>query len=277
MSDLLPNINAFFPPVLSGHLAARLGESANAMRRACQLGVLLVLNGFIDKAETADGDLMRQLRLAMALAEAYPPKLTSVTEMLIILGGNNTPGSLMAQGEAMLTAVFEGDELRIVSAVSRHAGITPASAHALLELVSGVMPALLQQFALRQQPSADVAAVLLKARRKVQATLLAQLPDLAAVPGPLRTARYAAAGLGPKALLNGAALKSGLLVRWNMLLLALLALIGSKSGRAFVEARVARPGVSPQAQPAAPKATGQLSALLPKMKPASTAPLPGAC
>lgn len=277
MSDLLPRINAFFPPVLSGHLAARLGESANAVKRACPVAILLVVNGCVRQQGVCNEVLTLQLRPAAALPGIPPQNLTSITEMLIILGAKDTPGSLMARGEVTMKSLFGEGELLIINALSQYARIAPASARTLLALVSGVMPALMQQVALGQQPStSDVAVVLLRAKREVQEALAAKLPEVAAMHDIPMQARPSLTLIEQQLQRNSVvALENDLRFRWYVLLLVLLAIGGLKSGKALLEAISKRSSVSAEVPEGAPSAMEPVNVLLPQVKPAKEEPLPG--
>jgi len=78
------------------------------------------------------------------VCHAVQNNIASVTGVLGMLGGGLAPGSIMARGESILSALFgAGSSAVVAGPIGEYAGIRAELAVALVQLTSAVMLALL--------------------------------------------------------------------------------------------------------------------------------------
>ncbi|GAB3578202.1 DUF937 domain-containing protein [Hymenobacter daeguensis] len=175
MSDLLAAVSTAFPPVLSGHLAARLGASANSMKRMLG-GAVPVMLGGLTRAATQNAALVYEL--------CQPPVRTDVTGILVMLGGREVAGSPLHLGEELLTVAFGDAEGIVVRELARYAGLQPALVRSLLALVGTALLGVVGKYAACHTLKAEgLATVLEGLKAKTKAMLPAELKDLVQVAG----------------------------------------------------------------------------------------------
>lgn len=178
MSNLLEAIRLIFPPVLSSHLAARMGESAPAMKRALKGAVPILLSGMAARAAADAGQL---LALCQQVQQTGQTGQAGVTSILATLGSKDAPGSAMLQGRRLL-ASFGSLEQVLVQALGQYAHVRPAVARELLELVGAVLLGALGEHFVQQQLNADKVAMLLSGlQNRIKASLPHGLDNLTAV------------------------------------------------------------------------------------------------
>ena len=181
MSQLLSTIKRAFPRELISHLAARLGEGENGLKRALD-GILPVMVGGMGRqAETSDSQLLFEWSSRAYQTTKYG--LSSVTGMLGILGSGSGADSAMTQGETLVLVLFGNAWQTIAASVSRYAHVKRTTAITLLSLVGAVLPGLLGQYAERNRLAATAVRANLIGVKKQLNSLLPF--DLRAVAGSL--------------------------------------------------------------------------------------------
>lgn len=156
MTALFTAITRAFPRELISHLAARLGEGENGLKRALDGVLPVMMGGMARQAATSDAQLLFEWSSRAYLTTQY--SVGSVTGILGILGSGRTTGSAMMQGETLLLVLFGNSWQTIAAAVSRYAQVKRTTASTLLTLVGAVLPSLLGQYAERNRLSAAAVA-----------------------------------------------------------------------------------------------------------------------
>ncbi|MBH8571220.1 DUF937 domain-containing protein [Microvirga sp. STS02] len=218
MSALFSAITRAFPRELISHLAARLGEGENGMKRALQGVLPVMMGGMARKAEASDAQLLFEWSNRAYLTTPYG--LGSVTGMLGILGGGQEAGSAMMQGETLLLVLFGNSWQTIAASVSRYAQVKRTTASTLLMLVGAVLPGLLGQYAERNRLSAAaVTANLISIKNRLNNLL----------PGDLRAVADA---LGLTATTQPAKgrTRQGQVISWSLMLAVLLGMSSARVG-----------------------------------------------
>lgn len=152
MYTLFSTISRAFSRELVCHLAARLGEGENGLKRALDGIIPVMVGGIARQAETSDAQLL--FEWSNRAYQMVPYGLGSVTGMLGILGSGTAAGSAMTQGETLLRVLFGNSWQTIAASVSRYSHVKRTTAITLLTLVSAVLPGLLGQYAERNRLSA---------------------------------------------------------------------------------------------------------------------------
>jgi hypothetical protein len=184
MSDLLKTINAIFPPVLSGHLAARLGASLSNMKRVLQGAVPIMLSGLtVVATKKADA--------AYELCQQVQPAQADVTGILVMLGSKDAANSSMLQGSHLLQSAFGSAEQAIVDDLSQYAHLQPAQVRTLLELVGAALLGAVNGYAARHALAAEgLAAALVSLKSHVKSMLPHELEGLAEIMGLRMASRW---------------------------------------------------------------------------------------
>ena len=152
MSSLFTAIAQAFPRELISHLAARLGEGENGMKRALDGVLPVMMGGMARQAQTCDAQLLFECNNRAYQTTLYG--LGSVTGMLGILGSGNAADSALMQGETLLVGLFGNSWQAIAVSVSCYAQVKCTTASTLLTLVGAVLPGLLGQYAEHNRLSA---------------------------------------------------------------------------------------------------------------------------
>ena len=216
MSALFSAIAKAFPRELINHLAARLGEGENGIKRAVEGVLPVMMGGMARQAETSDAQLLFEWSSRAYQTTQYG--LGSVTGMLGILGSGTAAGSAMMQGETLLLVLFGNSWQTIAASVSRYAQVKRTTASTLLTLVGAVLPGLLGQYAEHNRLSAAAVSANLIGIKNQLNTLL---------PFDLRAVAHAlglTAGTLPKKSRN----REGRVISWVLLLMAALSLSGMR-------------------------------------------------
>ncbi|MBO2009092.1 DUF937 domain-containing protein [Hymenobacter negativus] len=194
MSVFLDNVRPIFPPVLSGHLAARMGESVKGMNRALQAAIPVMVSGLIANATT---DKAQAFALCQQMQRSSYALHAGVTGTLAMLGDKAAPNSAMAGGSHLLKAAFGSSAQEIICALSNHAQVRPQAMREVLELVGATLLGALGQYASRQELDADgLVGMLMSLRGKAYAMLPSELKNLSVVLG-LRSKSRWEVKLGP--------------------------------------------------------------------------------
>ncbi|MFC6224226.1 DUF937 domain-containing protein [Hymenobacter artigasi] len=210
MSSLFTVIARAFPRELISHLAARLGEGENGMKRALDGVLPMIMGGMARQAQTSDAQLLFECNNRAYQTTLYG--LGSVTGMLGILGSGTAADSALMQGETLLLGLFGNSWQAIAVSASRYAQVKRTTASTLLTLVSAVLPGLLGQYAEHNRLSA---AALTANLIGIKSQLNTLLPfDLRAVANSL--------GLNGDARAAKAGNRQGWIVSWMLLLTAAL-------------------------------------------------------
>jgi hypothetical protein len=179
MLDLLETIRTIFSPVLGGHLAARMGESASGMKRALQGAVPLMLSGIAAPAA------LTMTQPALRQPSQQPGRNVQpmgVTGILVMLGSKDAPNSAMTQGRHLL-ATFGNSKQAIVNALSQYARIRPAAVEKLLELVGAVLLETINRYGTHQQLDTEgMVALLTSLRGRAKAMLPRELAGMLELP-----------------------------------------------------------------------------------------------
>ncbi|MDB5270688.1 MAG: hypothetical protein JWP58_3728 [Hymenobacter sp.] len=170
MSALFSAITKAFPRELINHLAARLGEGENGIKRAVEGVLPVMMGGMARQAETSDAQLLFEWSSRAYKTTQYG--LGSVTGMLGILGSGQEAGSAMMQGETLLLVLFGNSWQTIAASVSRYAQVKRTTASTLLTLVGAVLPGLLGQYAEHNRMSAAAVSANLISFKNQLSTLL---------------------------------------------------------------------------------------------------------
>ena len=182
MSPLFAAIARAFPRELIGHLAARLGEGENGMRRALDGVLPVMMGGMARQAEASDAQLLFEWSNRAYQTKQYG--LGGVTRMLGILGSGTAAGSAMLQGETLLLVLFGNSWQTIAVSVSRYAQVKLTTADTLLALVGAVLPSLLGQYAQHNRLSAAAVAMnLIGFKNQLNMLLPAELRAMAGALG----------------------------------------------------------------------------------------------
>jgi hypothetical protein len=222
MSALFAAITRAFPRELISHLAARLGEGENGMKRALEGVLPVMMGGMARQAEASDAQLL--FDWSNRAYQTTPYGLGSVTGMLGILGSGTTAGSAMMQGETLLLVLFGNSWQAIAASVSRYAQVKRTTASTLLTLVGAVLPGLLGQYAEQNRLSAAaVTANLIGIKNQLNALLPF---DMRAVADTLGLT----AGALPAKGRNG----EGKVISWALLLMLTAVLGMSRPPRALL-------------------------------------------
>lgn len=218
MSELFSAITRAFPRELISHLAARLGEGENGLKRALD-GILPVMVGSMGRqAETSDSQLLFEWSSRAYQTTQYG--LGSVTGMLGILGSGSGADSAMTQGETLVLVLFGNSWQTIAASVSRYAQVKRTTAITLLTLVGAVLPGLLGQYAERNRLAATaVTANLIGVKNQLNNLLPF---DLRAVAGSL--------GLTTNTRPARPTNRKGLATAWVLMLTGLLDLASTRAG-----------------------------------------------
>jgi hypothetical protein len=224
MADLLETICAIFPRGVVGHLASRLGEGENGVRRAVEGAIPAVLGGLI--AKVAAGNVQRVFDLSQRAYQTSQNSLSSVTGLLVLLGSRDAVDSPMAQGRLLVGDLFGVAEPAIVDVLSTHAGIRPTAARTLLEMVAAVLPAVLGQHTLDGRLSVDAAAAaLMGLKGRVRAMLPSALAGLIVLPGPWAKPQWFAKSVGSfQVIAQQAAVRGRMRVQWFLVAIMVLAM-----------------------------------------------------
>ena len=152
MKNYLQTIRLAFSRELMRHLAARLGESENAVGKALKGMVPMVLCQLVIKAGEGEGHSMLT---PVVRADWLGGKgIQNLTEVLALLGSGPNTSSALAAGEGLLHRLFGANRPALDSLMSAYAGLRPASAVVLLKLVAAVLAVGLAHYALQQQLTA---------------------------------------------------------------------------------------------------------------------------
>lgn len=230
MPKLYAAINRAFPWELISHLAARLGEGENGLKRALEGILPVVVGGMARQAVNSDAQLLSEWSNRAYQATQYG--LGSVTGMLGILGSGDGAGSAMTQGETLLLVLFGNSWQTIAISVSHHAHVKRTSAVTLLTLVGAVLPGLLGQYAERNRLSAvAVRANLMGVKNQLNSLL----------PFDLRAVANAVGLTANSQAVSGESRKE-LAISWALMLIGLLDVTRLRTG--FMA--LVLPVVSPQ-------------------------------
>jgi hypothetical protein len=250
MSDLLETICAIFPRGVVGHLAGRLGEGENGVRRAVEGAIPAVLGGLI--AKVAAGHVQRVFELSQRAYQANHNYLGSVTGLLVLLGSRDAVGSPMAQGRLLVGELFGEAEPAIVDFLSAHARIRPVASRTLLEMVAAVLPAVLGQYTVAGRLSADAAAAaLMGLKGRVRAMLPGALAGLIVLPGLWARPQWFAKSVGSfQAGAQQAAVRGRMRVQWFLVAIMVLAMASMGADMLTLGPLLAAPaGQQPEAAP----------------------------
>jgi hypothetical protein len=187
MSDLIEASHVVFPPVLSSHLAARMGESVNGMRRALKAAVPVMLGGIMTRSAS---NAEQNFALCQQAYQARHIHQVGVTCILAMLGSKDASDSAMMQGSRLLAA-FGSAEQAIITGLGQYARIQPMVAKEVLELVGAVLLETMGRHCAHHQLDAEkMAAVLANLRNKVQALLPRELVNLVELSKPRTQSRW---------------------------------------------------------------------------------------
>lgn len=218
MYTLVSAISQTFSRELINHLAARLGEGENGLRRALDGIIPVMVGGIARQAEASDAQLL--FEWSNRAYQMVPYGFGSVTGMLGILGSGTATGSAMTQGETLLRVLFGNSWQTIAASVSRYSHVKRTTAITLLTLVSAVLPGLLGQYAEHNRLTAAAVTINLMG---VKSQLKSLLPfDLRAVADDLGLL----ADTPPARRKN----RKGLAISWALMLTGLLGMTGSRTG-----------------------------------------------
>lgn len=182
MNYLIRAIKKRFSPELTGHLAARLGESESGIAKALSAIVPVVLQGFINKVESGEGQLVHNLLQHSQQKPGGSPK--TVTEMLGIMGRVQEAGIGMDPADCLLIILFGGGGAPLTESIGASVGVRSASIDTLLGIVAVVVPVLLGQHVERYQLTAvGTEALLINLKGAVRAMMPPELPGLLAGAG----------------------------------------------------------------------------------------------
>ena len=182
MKYLIRAIKRRFSSELTGHLAARLGESENGVARALRATVPAVLQGLINKVEAGEGQLVYNLLQHARQKAGSSPK--TVTEMLGMMGSVQEAGIGMAPADCLLLILFGGGGAQLKESIGAFAGVRPTSIGTLLGMVAVVVPMLLGQHTERYQlTTIGTEALLINLKGAVRAMMPPELPGLLAGAG----------------------------------------------------------------------------------------------
>ncbi|MGY3087543.1 hypothetical protein ACVWYF_000569 [Hymenobacter sp. UYAg731] len=215
MTALFSAIARAFPRELISHLAARLGEGENGMKRALDGVLPVMMGGMARQAENSDAQLLFEWSNRAYQTMQYG--LGSVTGMLGILGSGSGADSAMMQGETLLLVLFGNSWQTIAASVSRYAQVKRTTASTLLTLVGAVLPGLLGQYAEHNRLSATaVSANLIGIKNQLNSLLPL---DLRAVADSLGLTAVTQPAKGRK--------QEGRIISWVLMLTAMLGLSGT--------------------------------------------------
>ncbi|GAA4021447.1 hypothetical protein GCM10022409_01350 [Hymenobacter glaciei] len=153
MKNFLQDIRTTFSRELKQHLAARLGESENAVGKALKGMIPMVLCQLVIQIGNGEGCNLFLPTLKPDWPGARDTQ--NMTEVLALLGGGpNNSGALNA-GEDLLGRLFGANRLEVDSLLSAYTGVRLNSAAILLRLVATVLAAGLAQYATHQHLNAS--------------------------------------------------------------------------------------------------------------------------
>lgn len=152
MKKYLQAIRLAFSRELTRHLAARLGESENAVGKALKGMVPMVLCQLVIHTGEGEGRAL----LSPILQADWPGNrgIQNITEVLALLGGGPDNSGALDAGEGLLCRLFGANRPKLDSLMSAYAGLRPDSAFILLRLVTAILAAGLAQYAIQQQLTA---------------------------------------------------------------------------------------------------------------------------
>lgn len=152
MKNYLQTIRLAFSRELVRHLAARLGERENAVGKALEGMVPMVLCQLVIEAGAGKGHAL----LTPILRADWPggKGVQNLTEVLGLLGSGPSTSGALAAGEGLLHRLFGANRPALDNSMSTYAGLRPDSAVVLLRLVAAVWAVGLAQYALQQQLTA---------------------------------------------------------------------------------------------------------------------------
>lgn len=149
MKNFLHSTRIAFSRELARHLAARLGESELAVRKALLGMVPVVLCQAIIRTGEGEGQtlfaLVKTVRLGALQREP------TVTELLGLLGSSSEENGTWANGKQLLTLLFSPHLPTLVNFMSQYAGLRTGSAAILLQLVAAILATGLARHVAQQQ------------------------------------------------------------------------------------------------------------------------------
>lgn len=175
MKNHLQTIWLIFSRELVRHLAARLGERENAVQHALKAMIPMVLCQLVIRTGEGEGRAL----LTPVIRADWPgiSQMQNVTEVLALLGGGPGHCAALDAGESLLSRLFGDNRPGLEELMSSYAGLRPASATVLLQLVAAITTTALVRYAGRKQLSAvrlgeDLRAV----KNQIYSWLPADLP-----------------------------------------------------------------------------------------------------
>ncbi|UOQ99725.1 DUF937 domain-containing protein [Hymenobacter sp. 5317J-9] len=228
MKTFLTTVKGTFSPELTGHLAARLGESETRVRKVLGAAVPLVLGAIIRQAQA--GAALQVHALSLQALRKAPTCVSPVTCALGMLGSGPAAGGALRQAEVLLFALFGAEALQLADQLSAHAGVQPAAAEDLVKLVGAVAAATLGQQA-QHATAAELAVCLANLKVPVAELLASTPPAMRALLAPLGPKQAVGEGLlGALQQERGAGLRK-LHVQMGQ---SLLAFVSVATGTAFL-------------------------------------------
>lgn len=194
MSELLQTVQSIFPPVLSGHLAARLGVSVGSINLALK-GALPVMLGGLTVMATENAT--EAYALCQQASRNTPASHAGVTGILVVLGSKDAGGSSMLLGSRLLKVAFGDSEEAIINALGEYAKIEPSLVRTLLQLVGTTLLGAAGKYAMQHELTAEaMAGALSRLRGSVVSMLPQELQGLIDVLGLYLPSRW---NMTPKA------------------------------------------------------------------------------
>lgn len=149
MKYYLQALRSAFSRELMRHLAARLGESENAVGKAVKGMVPMVLCQLVIQTGEGEGRALFSPILKGDWSEGRG--IQNITEVLALLGGGPENSVALDAGEGLLCGLFGANRPGLDGLMSAYAGLRPASAAVLLRLVAAVLVVGLAQHAFQYQ------------------------------------------------------------------------------------------------------------------------------
>ena len=175
MKNHLQTIWLAFSRELVRHLAARLGERENAVHHALKAMIPMVLCQMVIRVGEGEGRAL----LTPVIRADWPEisQIKNVTEVLALLGGGPEHSAALDAGESLLSRLFGDGRPGLEALMSSYAGLRPASATVLLQLVAAITTTVLARYAGRKQLSAvRLSEELGHAKNRIYSWLPADLP-----------------------------------------------------------------------------------------------------
>ena len=152
MKNYLKAIRLAFSRELMRHLAARMGESENAVGKAVKGRVPMVLCQLVIQTGEGEGRALFSMILKGDWSEGRG--IHNITEVLAMLGGGPENSGSLDTGEGLLCGLFGANWPGLNGLMSAYTGLRPASAVVLLRLVAAVLAVGLAQYAFQYQLTA---------------------------------------------------------------------------------------------------------------------------